>query len=194
LADAAKGADVGHLIYGSVANADLDTGIPHFDSKYKVEQHIKTLDLPYTISAPVYFMDNVIAPWSIDALKGGKIVQAMPGDRLLQQASVKNIGNFVASLIERREAVFGQRYDFAGDELTGNETAIILSEKTRHEIIFESIPVSYIKEQSEDMGLMVEWFDNVGYNVDLGSLHKEFSDVDWQDFNQWAESQSWEFL
>jgi len=166
----------------------------NFDSKYKVEQHIKTLDLPYTISAPVYFMDNVIAPWSIDALKGGKIVQAMPGDRLLQQASVKNIGNFVASLIERREAVFGQRYDFAGDELTGNETAIILSEKTRHEIIFESIPVSYIKEQSEDMGLMVEWFDNVGYNVDLGSLHKEFSDVDWQDFNQWAESQSWEFL
>ena len=53
LADAAKDADVGHLIYGSVANADLDTGIPHFDSKYKVEQHIKTLDLPYTISAPV---------------------------------------------------------------------------------------------------------------------------------------------
>jgi len=38
------------------------------------------------------------------------------------------------------------------------------------------------------------WFDNVGYNVDLGSLHKEFSDVDWQDFSQWAESQSWEFL
>ncbi len=194
LADAAKGADVGHLIYGSVANADLDTGIPHFDSKYKVEQHIKTLDLPYTISAPVFFMDNVIAPWSIDALKGGKIVQAMPGDRLLQQVSVKNIGDFVASLIERREAVFGQRYDFAGDELTGNETAKILTEKTRHEIDFESIPVSYVREQSEDMGLMFEWFDNVGYNVDIGSLHKDFSDVDWQDFSQWVESQSWEFL
>ena len=43
LADAAKGADVRHLVYGSVANADLDTGIPHFDSKYQVEEHIKTL-------------------------------------------------------------------------------------------------------------------------------------------------------
>ena len=28
LANAAKAADVGHLVYGSVANADLDTGIP----------------------------------------------------------------------------------------------------------------------------------------------------------------------
>ena len=194
LADAANAANISHLVYGSVANADLDTGIPHFDSKYKVEQHIKTLGLPYTISAPVFFMDNVVAPWSIDALKGGKIVQAMPGDRLVQQVSVKNIGEFVASLIDRRESVFGKRYDFAGDELTGDESAKILSEITRHNIVFESIPVSYVMEQSEDMGLMFEWFDKVGYNVDLESLHKEFSDMVWQDFNQWAESQSWDFL
>ena len=194
LADAANAANISHLVYGSVANADLDTGIPHFDSKYKVEQHIKTLGLPYTISAPVYFMDNVIASWSIDALKGGKIVQAMPGDRLLQQVSVKNIGEFVASLIDRRESVFGKRYDFAGDELTGDESAKILSEITRHNIVFEGIPVSYVMEQSEDMGLMFEWFDKVGYNVDLESLHREFSDVVWQDFNQWAESQSWDFF
>ena len=194
LADAANAANISHLVYGSVANADLDTGIPHFDSKFKVEQHIKTLGLPYTISAPVFFMDNVIAPWSIDDLKGGKIVQAMPGDRLLQQVSVKNIGEFVASLIDRRESVFGKRYDFAGDELTGDESAKILSEITRHNIVFEGIPVSYVMEQSEDMGLMFEWFDKVGYNVDLESLHREFSDVVWQDFNQWAESQSWDFF
>ena len=194
LADAANAANISHLVYGSVANADLDTGIPHFDSKYKVEQHIKTLGLPYTISAPVYFMDNVIASWSLDALKGGQIVQAMPGDRLLQQVSVKNIGEFVASLIDRRESVFGKRYDFAGDGLTGDESAKILSEITRQNIVFEGIPVSYVMEQSEDMGLMFEWFDKVGYNVDLESLHREFSDVVWQDFNQWAESQSWDFL
>ncbi len=40
LVDAVKAAGVEHLIYSSVASADQNTGIPHFDSKYKIEQHI----------------------------------------------------------------------------------------------------------------------------------------------------------
>jgi len=194
LADAAKGADVGHLVYGSVANADLDTGIPHFDSKYQVEEHIKTLGVPYTISAPVFFMDNVIAPWALDALKGGKIMQAMPADRVLQQVSVKNIGEFVASLISRREEVFGKRFDFAGDELTGDECATTLTRITGHHVIYEALPVSVVKQQSDDMAAMFEWFDRIGYNVDIPELHRSFSDVNWQSYSQWAASQDWQFL
>ena len=56
VANAAKAAGVGHLIYSSVADADKKTGIPHFDSKYLVEKHIAGLGIPYTISAPVAFM------------------------------------------------------------------------------------------------------------------------------------------
>lgn len=194
LANAAKTAMVGHLVYGSVANADLNTQIPHFDSKYKVEQYIKTLAIPYTISAPVFFMDNVIAPWSIDALKTGKIMQAMPADRLLQQVSVKNIGEFVASLISRRESVFGERFDIAGDELSGNDMARILTETIKHSIQYESFPVSVLKEQSEDMAAMFKWFDNVGYNIDLKKLHNEFPDINWQKYNQWVDAQDWNFL
>ncbi len=194
LANAAKAAGVGHLVYGSVASADLDTGIPHFDSKYKVEQHIKTLDIPYTITAPVFFMDNVIAPWSIDALKAGKIMQAMPGDRVLQEVSVKNIGDFVASIIGRRDSLFGKRFDYAGDELTGNESAAILTQATGHPIQYESFPVSVLKEQSEDMAAMFEWFDRVGYNVDIKTLRNEFSDIDWQNYRHWVDSQNWQFL
>src|ERR1700720_3989656 len=51
-ADAAKAADVGHLIYSSVADANKKTGIPHFESKYLVEKHCSGLGIPYTISAP----------------------------------------------------------------------------------------------------------------------------------------------
>ena len=52
-ADAAKTAGVGHLVYSSVGGADQDTGIPHFDSKREVEEHIEGLGIPYTIVAPV---------------------------------------------------------------------------------------------------------------------------------------------
>jgi uncharacterized protein YbjT (DUF2867 family) len=44
MANIAKDNNVEHLVYSSVANADKNTGIPHFESKYKVEQHIKTLE------------------------------------------------------------------------------------------------------------------------------------------------------
>ena len=70
-ADAAKAAGVGHLIYSSVADSNKKTGIPHFDSKYLVEKHIAGLGIPYTISAPASFMENIVAPWSIGALRQG---------------------------------------------------------------------------------------------------------------------------
>ena len=194
LANAAKAANVGHLVYGSVANADLHTGIPHFDSKDQVEEHIEKLGIPYTISAPVFFMDNVIAPWSLDVLKGGKIMRAMPGDRSLQQVSVRNIGEFVASLISRREEVFGKRFNFAGDDISGEECAAILTRITGHQIIYEALPVSVVNQQSDDMVAMFEWLDRVGYNVDIPELHRSFPEVNWQSFSQWVESQDWHFL
>ena len=39
--DAVKTAKNQHLVYASVAGADLNTGIPHFDSKNEIEKHIK---------------------------------------------------------------------------------------------------------------------------------------------------------
>src|SRR5713101_6015740 len=38
-ADAAKAAGV-HLVFTSVGSANRQTGVPHFDSKYEVEEHI----------------------------------------------------------------------------------------------------------------------------------------------------------
>ena len=77
-AEAAKAAGVGHLIYSSVADANKKTGIPHFESKYLVEKHVTGLGIPYTISAPVAFMENIVAPWSIGALRQGTYAFAMP--------------------------------------------------------------------------------------------------------------------
>jgi uncharacterized protein YbjT (DUF2867 family) len=77
-AEAAKNAGVGHLIYSSVADANKKTGIPHFESKYLVEMHITDLGIPYTISAPASFMENIVAAWSIGALRQGTYAFPMP--------------------------------------------------------------------------------------------------------------------
>ena len=137
MVEAMKAAAIGHLVFGSVASADQGTGIPHFDSKYEVEKRLASVGVPYSIVAPVYFMENLLAPWNLPALREGKLAVAMPADRPLQQVAVSDIGAFAAALIERREAVFGKRYDIAGDELTGAQMAAAVSKASRREIRYE---------------------------------------------------------
>ncbi|PZM15536.1 NmrA/HSCARG family protein [Rhizobium tubonense] len=191
VADAAKAAGVGHLIYSSVADADKKTGIPHFESKYLVENHVAGLGIPYTISAPVAFMENIVAPWSIGALRQGTHAFAMPPKRVLQLVALADIGAFVAALVERRELVFGKRFDFAGDELSGEEQTKILSQAIGRTITYQEIPIAAAREQSEDVALMFEWFDRVGYDVDIAALHRDFQEVHWHRFADWAREFDW---
>jgi uncharacterized protein YbjT (DUF2867 family) len=193
-ADAAKAAGVGHLIYSSVADADKKTGIPHFDSKYLVEKHVAGLGIPYTISAPVAFMENIVAPWSIGALRQGTHAFAMPPKRVLQLVAVADIGAFVAALVERREQVFGKRFDFAGDELSGEEQVKILSQTIGRPINYQEIPIAAARQQSEDVALMFEWFDRVGYDVDISAVRRDFPEISWHSFAGWARKFDWSIL
>src|SRR5260221_11421106 len=83
-ADAAAAAGA-YLVYSSVANADRRTGVPHFDSKFAVEQHIRARGIEAAIVAPVYFMENAffgLAQWR----QGGYGAPLAPTPRLIQVA------------------------------------------------------------------------------------------------------------
>ncbi|ANK92119.1 MULTISPECIES: NmrA/HSCARG family protein [Rhizobium] len=193
-ANAAKAAGIGHLIYSSVADADRRTGIPHFDSKFLVEQHIAGLGIPYTISAPVAFMENTVAAWAIDGLRQGVYAAALPPGRVLQQICLADIGAFVAALTERREQVFGRRFDIAGDELSGEEQVKVLSEVLGRPIGYQELLIAAMRQQSEDAALMYEWFDRTGYDADILSLRRDFPDVGWHRYADWAGGFDWSVL
>ncbi|ARQ10631.1 NmrA-like family protein [Rhizobium etli] len=193
-ANAAKAAGIGHLIYSSVADADRKTGIPHFDSKFRVEQHIAGLGVPYTISAPVAFVENTVAPWALDGLRQGVYAAALPPGRVLQQICLADIGAFVAALAERREQVFGRRFDIAGDELSGEDQVRILSEVLRRPIGYQELPIAAMRQQSEDAARMYEWFDRTGYDADIASLRRDFPEIGWHRYADWARGFDWSVL
>jgi uncharacterized protein YbjT (DUF2867 family) len=189
--DAAKAAGVAHVIYSSVASANHATGISHFDGKYTVERHLQASGVPYTIVAPVFFMENLLQPWMLSGLRQGKLAMALPAGRLLQQIAVADIGTFVAAVIERRDTVFGRRFDIAGDELTGKEAAAILSKVTVRQVHYEGFPPDVLRAQSEDLAVMFKWFDTTGYAADIKSLRRDFPEVTWHTFVEWARRQDW---
>ena len=194
ITDAARAVRIAHFVYSSVASANRGTGIEHFDGKYSVEKHIQASGVPYTIVAPVFFMENMLQPWTLPSLRQGKLAMALPASRSLQQISVADIGAFVAAVIERGDTVFSRRFDIAGDELTGEEAAVILSKVTGREFRYEGFPPAVLRAQSEDMALMFEWFDRTGYAADIKSLRRDFPDVTWHTFEEWARKQDWSVL
>ena len=119
---------------------------------------------------------------------------ALPANRSLQQIAVADIGAFVAAVIERGDAAFGRRFDIAGDELTGEKAAAILSKVTGRAVRYEGFPPGVLRAQSEDMARMFEWFDNTGYAADIKSLRRKFPEVTWHIFEEWARKQDWSVL
>ncbi|MBN9362058.1 MULTISPECIES: NmrA/HSCARG family protein [unclassified Devosia] len=191
---AAKAAGVGHLVFSSVADANKATGIPHFESKYRVEQAIADLGIPHTIVAPVAFMENVVAPWGIEALRNGVYAFGLPAQRSNQLIAVADIGAFVAAVIERGASVFGQRFDIAGDQLSGTDQAAILARATGRPVHYQEIPLAAARQQDPESAIMFEWFDRVGYDVDIASLHRAFPEVRWHAFDAWARDFDWSVL
>ena len=194
-ADAARAAGVSHLVYSSVAGANQDTGIPHFDSKRKVEEYIEGLGVPYTIVAPVYFMDNLLASWTLPQLKEGRFSMALPPSRPLQQIALSDIAAFTGVVLESREEFVDQRVDIASDELSGREVAEILTRVTGHEVHYVELPLEQVRQaMGEDGARMFEWFDQVGYSADIEGLRREHPEVGWHTFEDWAKEQDWSAL
>ena len=190
MVEAANQANVGHLVFTSVASADKATGIPHFDSKFKVEEAITASGISYTIVAPVFFMENITSPWYLPGILDGTLAMPMPADAALQQIAVETIGQFVASIIERRESVFGQRFDIAADEKTGEEVAQILSDKFARTIGYAGFSPDALREENEDFAIMFDWFIATGYSTDTSALRAEFPDVSWVDLKSWVDAQT----
>jgi uncharacterized protein YbjT (DUF2867 family) len=194
IVDASAAAGTEHLVYSSVAGADKNTGIPHFDSKHEVEKHIRFLNLPHTIVGPVYVMENLFYPMHLDTLKQGTYALPLPADRVLQQIALEDIGRFAAHVIENREKFLGKRIDIASDEIDGGQTARLLSSLNGHDINYFEISIDDIRKQIEDIAVMYEWFDKVGFGADIKGLRRDYPDIGWHSFKDWAGKQDWSVL
>lgn len=172
LADEARRAEVSHFVYSSVGSAHRATGIPHFDSKWDIEQHIRSTGLRFTILRPVFFMENFLMPDIVSAIDSGTLPLGVFPDKPLQMISVKDIGAFAALAFTKPAEFVNREIDIAGDELTGPQTAGILSRVLEKEITYQQAPIEQIRAFSEDYALMVEWFNAKGYEADIPALRK----------------------
>jgi uncharacterized protein YbjT (DUF2867 family) len=188
LIDAAKEAGVGHFVYSSVASADRNTGLPHFESKRILEDHLKASGLPHTIFRPVFFMENFDV-YREDILEG-HLKMAMPPDRKLQMIAVDDIGNFIDLAFSQPEDYLGKTLEIAGAEMTMAQVAEVFSGITNRQVQFEEIPLDILRSGNPEAARMFEWFREAGYTVDLTGLRKRYPWL--KTFGEWALSTRWD--
>ncbi|MEW6323500.1 MAG: NmrA/HSCARG family protein [Acidobacteriota bacterium] len=167
----AREAGVEHFVYASVASADRQTGIPHFENKFRVEGTVRALGFPsYTIVRPVFFMENLVTPWF---LNGDRLVSALEPDTPLQMIAVQDVGAYGA--LAFTDARFRNlEIDIAGDTASMAEAAATLTRAFGRPIEYVQIPMSEIRKNSEDFALMLEWFERVGYDADIPGNAKTY--------------------
>lgn len=191
LAKLAREAGVGHFVYNSVGSAHRKTGIPHFDNKWRVEEAVRASRFPsYTIIRPVFFMENFASPWFLPSIQEGKLAMGIEPDTVLQMIAVADIGKYTLRAFERHEEMNGLEIDIAGDQHTMPETAGILGKTTGRKIEFVRVPIEEVRKGSADYATMLEWFDRVGYDVDIPATSRE-SGVAPTTLPEWARRVSW---
>ena len=191
LADVAANAGVQHFVYSSVGGAERNTGIPHFDSKWEIEEYIHTLDLPCTIFRPVFFMDN----WESDMLKnmvrGGALYFPLSPDTLFQQIAVDDIGFFVAEAFEKPEDWLGMELEIAGDERPMQEIADTFADALGRDVAYNQVPWDQYEQQAgEEYTVMFRWFEVEGYDADIENLKTIHPEL--QTFDTYLELHGWE--
>jgi len=180
VADAAKEAAVQHFIYSSVGGAERNTGIPHFESKWHVEQHIRELELPYSIVRPTTFMTNSM---ELPANMRFGSFSRIHGEKMkpLQMIAVQDIGKWVAHMFLNREKFLGKAVEIAGDEVDFTKMMNAYMKvygKTPSEIQpSPTSPPAPPTPFSGDFEKMINWINTYGYKADLEMNRREIPDL-----------------
>jgi uncharacterized protein YbjT (DUF2867 family) len=193
LVDAARHAGVPHLVYSSMAGADKLTGIPHLDSKVRIESYLAHAAVPYTILAPVFFMENWLGILP-SAVARGRLAYPLPAGRVLQMVTVDDVAAFARRILEQPTGFESRRVELAGDALPMESIARILSGEARRELPYHPLSLQAIWARDEALGRLCAWLDWEGTRVDIERLRARHREVPFTRFAVWARRQDWDAL
>jgi uncharacterized protein YbjT (DUF2867 family) len=170
VADAARAAGVAHLVYSSVGAAHRGMGQKHFESKWIIEQHIRSLGIPCTILRPVAFYENF--KWQrANILNGTFEGMGLRPEKERQLIAVEDIAVFAAVAFADPKTYVGRTLELAGDAQTESQIAETFARVIGRPV---QLGVASGRRQGSDqeMKAMFNFFNGEGYDADIPALQK----------------------
>jgi uncharacterized protein YbjT (DUF2867 family) len=195
---AALAAGVQHIVFTATdrgLDGDTDgTPVPHFASKYAIEQDIVAKSTragtSWTFLRPTAFYENL----SDDFLGKGFIAMwRLNGSASkLKFVSTKDIGKVAAEAFLRADApqYKNKAIALAGDEIALEDAAKVFREETglRLPETFGLVGKGLRWALHEQLGIMFNWFKDVGFGVDVRESKREYPFL--KDFRAWLRTES----
>ena len=113
--DAAKAANVDHLVFVSVVDAELfNEHVTHIKTKIAIEDYLRKSGVPFSILRPTAFFENFDDPKNWNPLKKGalKFLSA----KRIKYCATYDIGRAAAVMFKNREIWLGRSLDVIGWE------------------------------------------------------------------------------
>lgn len=184
--EAAKRQRVSHFVYSSVGSADEETGIPHFESKVKVEEHLRSSGLQHTIVRPVFFMENWHRGFGA-SIRSGQLQQPLSPTAKLQMIAVDDIGAFAALAFEHPDKWKNRTFSLAGDELSMQQIADAFTRATALDVNYVQVSWDqFEKNMGRELTVMYHWFEEKGFHFNIDGVRREYPQT--HTFDQWLKT------
>jgi uncharacterized protein YbjT (DUF2867 family) len=193
LAEVAKKVGVEHFVYSSAGGAERNSGIRHFETKWEVEKHIRSLKLPATVFRPAAFMETYhILEVEVGLLKG-KLADPIRGDKPYQTIATDDIGGFVALAFERPKEFLGLELEIAGSELTNLQAAQVFSRVLNRPVKFQKLPMPIVRLfLGQEFYEMFNWFNKEGFRANIPELRRKYPEVRLHTLEEWLREEGWD--
>ena len=186
LATLAKEFGVKHFLYSSVFGADLNTGVAHMESKFKIENHVKQIGLPFTIIRPTSLFENFLIPQVKKGILKGKLVQAINRNTVLQFIAAEDIGKAAVKIFQESERYLGKTIPLATEQLSTQEVADKFSEVLNKKIEYKKLPVLITRLfLGKNLYKMFKWM------TEISSFQNEVVDLTKKEFPNPVSFKTW---
>ena len=175
-------------MYTSADGVERDSGLTHYESKVRIERHIRDLGLAATILRPVAFMDNLAVGAFGRAMVLGMFRTAFGSARKVQLVATADVGWFAARALEEPARYAGREIAIAGDELSVSEMTAAFKQVLGHKPWVAPIP-KFLPGlmMPKEIASMFEWMGKYGFQANIPALRREHPTM--MTFMAWLETQ-----
>jgi uncharacterized protein YbjT (DUF2867 family) len=167
VAEAARRADVRHLVYGSAGIGERGTGIGSWESKVDVEDRLRELDLPVTVLRPTAFMELMtdrafypaVGVWHVwPKLAGGSFV--------VWWLCCQDLGVIAARMFADPERYIGQDLTLAAERRSLDECRAIYQRVAGRNPRRVPMPTRMLERFAPDTVALWRWLRDTGFQAE----------------------------
>ena len=186
LIESARANHIKYFVYSSVIGCDLHTGIPHWESKFKIESHLKASGIEFAVIRPASLYENLLIAQVKTRIMKGKLVLPTRKEKVQQFIGSEDVGKIATTIFSDTSRYRNTTMNLAAEQMDGEQLAILFSKVMNRKIKFQQLPMLITRlVMGKGLAKMFHWINHhdVLFVKDIESFKKQFPPM--QSLDQW---------